>query len=436
MSRPPSPEVTPLSSSGRELAAMKATCRALLAVRGEAVVSLADQVIRRYRAFDTKTRLAFFDFLAAELECVPDDINAAYDTYRTEPNAGTLQALRDVLETPRLRLFRALNTAPTATQVMVEMRAVLIKTLPAHPHLDPVEADLFHVLSSWFNRGFLRVRRIDWTASASVVEKIIDYEAVHEIRGWGDLRRRLQRDRRCFAFFHPALPDDPIIFVEVALTDELTNRIATLLEQEAPADPMPPVDTAIFYSINNCQPGLRGIEFGSFLLKKVMEVLEAEMPELNRFSTLSPVPGLMTWLKTNHTSPALAWLEHRSPEFFATLSTSTAPTLELVQNAGASLETACAQYLTEAKRGIFPLDPVARFHLRNGARLERINPLGDLSDNGLRQSAGVLVNYRYVAAEVEANHEAFINSGEIACHPSVEAALTARAGDEPSRRET
>ena len=270
------------------------------------------------------------------------------------------------------------------------------------------------------------MRRIDWTTPAHVVEKIIEYDAVHEIRGWSDLRRRLQKDRRCYAFFHPALTDDPVIFVEVALTDELTSRIADLLDQRPPADPPPDADTAIFYSINNCLPGLRGIEFGSFLLKRVVDELQVAEPALKRFSTLSPIPGFVEWLRESVGRSDLGWLRQVAPELVGWARSDAPLDIDVVSVHREPLESACAQYLVEARRGQLPLDPVARFHLRNGARLERINWLGDISENGLAQSAGMLANYLYVIDDLDTNHENLVNDGVIVRARAVDALLESR----------
>jgi malonyl-CoA decarboxylase len=288
--------------------------------------------------------------------------------------------------------------------------------LREHRELAPVEADLFHVLSSWFNRGFIALESINWRSPGAVLERLIEYEAVHEIRGWEDLRRRLEADRRCFGFFHPAIPDEPLIFIEVALTRGLASSIQELIDAPFPDDDPRPADTATFYSITNCQAGLRGIQLGNFLIKQVVHELAGELPDLRLFATLSPVPGFAAWLERTRRQQvppdplsaadrgALAALHDRywyeKPEV--------AEALRPV------LMRACAAYLVLAKQGTQPADPVARFHLRNGARLERINWLGDTSVNGLGQSHGLLVNYVYDEAHIGPNHEAYVHDGVVA----------------------
>jgi malonyl-CoA decarboxylase len=305
------------------------------------------------------------------------------------------------------------------------MREDLLERLPAHPELRRVDDDLQHLLSSWFNPGFLQLRTMDWQTPAVVLEKLIEYEAVHEMQGWDDLRRRLDaKDRRCFGFFHPALPDEPLIFVEVALVTAISSSVQTILAPHEGVVPQQRINTAIFYSISNCQPGLRGISFGNFLIKQVVMRLKDEMPQLNEFATLSPIPGFRKWLNSvlaNEQQPLL------SAEDASLLTALDTPRwLEdsaLQARLKPLLMRLCARYLVQEKRGSSPLDPVARFHLGNGASVARLNWLGDTSAKGLRQSAGLLVNYAYDLEEVEEHHEAFLNRGEIACAPAVKKLL-------------
>ena len=272
-----------------------------------------------------------------------------------------------------------------------------------------------HLLQSWFNRGFLRIERISWKTPAFILEKLIEYESVHEIRGWEDLHRRLADDRRCFAFFHPALPDEPLIFVEVALTQELPASIHDVLSAKNPGEHAEiKADAAIFYSINNCQPGLAGVSFGNFLIKQVTDSLAEEIPSLKYYATLSPVPGFLAWLKQQLTTPQRV-IAFSEPELLllSQLEGSSWCEDSKAQQLKPLLLYLCAYYLLYAKRGDEPRDPVARFHLRNGARLERINWLGDRSEKGLRESAGLLVNYVYDRKAVARNHEVYVNDNEI-----------------------
>jgi malonyl-CoA decarboxylase len=292
--------------------------------------------------------------------------------------------------------------------------------MPNQPELKPLEQDLRRLLTSWFNRGFLELRRIDWNTSAAVLEKVIAYEAVHEIHGWEDLRRRLAPDRRCFAFFHPALPDEPLIFVEVALCLGLASKIEPLLSVQTPIDGFARPDTAIFYSISNCQPGLRGISFGNFLIKQVVEELRAELPGLSRFATLSPVPSFRRWLEQGSLVPERSiTLAHQAATGDGK---SPAALLEVAwdeaENVDAAIKTdlqrLLASYLTASNGGQGPEDPVARFHLGNGARLDRINWGANLNRRGIAESMGMMVNYVYEPDRIESNHEQFATAGRVA----------------------
>ncbi len=311
------------------------------------------------------------------------------------------------------------------------MRSEIASCLRGEPELKLLDADLRHLFASWFNRGFLELRRIDWQTPAAVLEKLIAYEAVHEIKGWDDLRRRLAPDRRCFAFFHPALPGEPLIFVEVALVEGLATAVPPLLSQdtdEAAARARAAcADTAIFYSISNCQGGLRGVSFGNFLIKQVVEELDAEFPQLKRFSTLSPVPGFRRWL-TQHRE------EGGGPG---------AGSLRDIESDGWCHDPAqrevlrpvlmrlCALYLT--RQPSIGIDPVARFHLGNGARLERINWLGNNSPRGIRESFGIMVNYLYDRDTIQDNHKAFVR-GTIVRSQEVDAILKGVGVDEVDTR--
>ena len=336
----------------------------------------------------------------------PDEVGRRGDAYRDDPSAANLADLQRIVEPPRQELFRRLNMAPGGTRMLVNMRRDLLDETRNHPHWTAIEADLAHLLASWFNRGFLSLQRIDWTTPANVLEKLIQFEAVHAIQGWSDLQRRLQADRRCYAFFHPALPGEPIIFIEVALTRGMSAAVQPLVDPLSPISDPQDADCAIFYSITNCHPGLRGVPFGSFLIKRVAENLGAEFPRLRRFATLSPVPGFRAWLQQIIESEVRHWQKLGSAVAMLDGSEWREDRM-LSDRLRRQLEPLCAYYLLYAKQGKEPLDPVARFHLRNGARLERINWLGDTSGAGIRRSAGLMVNYIYRLEDVERNHELY-----------------------------
>ena len=365
----------------------------LLSGRGEASgVALAREILSRYAALTTGPRIAFFEALAERFGPDTARMEAAVAAWRAQPTDASAAEVHAASEPRRQELFRRLNLAPGGTTALVRMREQLMDVL-AHrdDDLGQVDADFVHLFSSWFNRGFLVLRRIDWSTPAIVLEKIIRYEAVHQIHGWDDLRRRIDPlDRRCYAFFHPALVDDPLIFVEVALTRDMPGAISPILATERELADAEKARTAVFYSISNCQRGLSGVSFGNFLIKQVVEEISREMPKLATFVTLSPVTGFAAWLKRERAQESSAALTEGDKAQLAALDEPgwwADPTLaERLQDA---VMRAAAWYLVRARspRGL-PLDPVARFHLGNGARLERINWLADVSDKALAQADG------------------------------------------------
>ena len=384
-------------------------CDALLSESGEYTsLALAREVLERYQGLDERAREVFFDALARDYSPSPDAVGHTAAAYQADPSPGNLERLQQAVESARQELFRRINMVPHGTAALVEMRSVLLKNLRAKPEWRTIDADLLHLLREWFNRGFLRLERIDWRTSAIVLEKLIQYEAVHAIQGWRDLRRRLEADRRCFAFFHPQLPDEPIIFIEVALTRNMSAHIQPLLDIGSPVTPAHS-DCAMFYSITNCQEGLRGISFGNLLIKQVAEELRQEFPHLRRFATLSPVPGFRRWLG-----------EHAGAELLTKIEDPAWHLGEVPEAVQAQLTRLCARYLLHAKQGEEPLDPVARFHLGNGASLERLNWMGDTSEQGMARAAGLMVNYVYWLAEVERNHERYFREHVVVAAPAVE----------------
>ncbi len=401
-----------------------ALCKALLSERGEiSGVRLASDALSAFDSLDETGRAAFFDLLDQEFSPDPQEVERSGEAYRKEPSAANLARLLRVVEPPRQELFRRLNLAPAGTRSIVDMRKRLLRQLEAHPQWTAVEADLAHLLNSWFNRGFLVLQRIDWRTPAIILEKLIEYESVHAIKGWHDLRRRLEADRRCYAFFHPALQDEPIIFVEVALTRSISARVQPLLDPGAPVGNPQTASCAIFYSITNCQEGLRGVPFGNFLIKKVAEDLGRELPQIRTFATASPVPGFREWLEKT----AREHEKHgRHPSLAALVSrlsgTDWLRDRQSSEEAHRELIALCAYYLLHAKQGKEPLDAVARFHLRNGAVLERINGMGDASAAGMQRSYGLMVNYVYRLAEVERNHELYMKEYRVAASRPIESA--------------
>ncbi|WP_425989326.1 malonyl-CoA decarboxylase [Afipia sp. DC4300-2b1] len=409
----------------------------LLSRRGEATgVALANTLLAGYSAASEADQLAFLNALADLFGPDMNELNAALAVVRdkgTSPDA--VSKLLKAAEPRRQELIRRLNLAPGGTASLVRMREALLTHIKDHPALKHVDSDFVHLFASWFNRGFLVLQRIDWTTPANILEKIIRYEQVHAISNWDDLRSRLApSDRRCYGFFHPQLVDEPLIFVEVALTRESPAAIAPLLDLTRAPIPATDATTAVFYSISNTQRGLGGISFGNFLIKQVVEEIKRELPNVHTFVTLSPVPGFAAWLKRERASETSPLLDGASRAILNALDTPNwADDPDIAEQVKAELLPLAAYYFIEAKgsRG-HPLDPVARFHLGNGARLERLNFLGDRSEKGMQQSYGLMVNYLYALDQIEANHEAFAEKGQVASSSAVRKMLPARALAETS----
>jgi malonyl-CoA decarboxylase len=395
------------------------TCRALVAGQGEASgMALADEILRRYGALDPTGRAAFFRALADEFGPDRERVRRAIADFSAKGDEARLSEIHYASEPRRHDLFRRLNSVPGGAAALVGMRADLLDLVKGDPSFAIVDRDLLHLFASWFNRGFLVLRRVDWSSPAALLEKIIRYEAVHEIGDWDDLRRRIDpADRRCYAFFHPRLIDEPLIFVEVALTAAPPSAIAPLLAERRVHVAPGKARAATFYSISNCQQGLAGVSFGAFLIKQVVEEIRRELPAIETFVTLSPVPGFRAWLETTE-DPAVTAAKSAALQLVGEENPLKAA--GVAARLRAAIEPLSAYYLMKARRPDGRvIDPVARFHLGNGASLERINWEGDLSPKGLAESFGIMVNYLYDLDEIERNHEAFVNRGQIAASSAV-----------------
>ena len=404
-------------------------CEALLSGRGEASgVALAGDILARYAALTIGPRVAFFEALETTFGHDRPRIDAAIAAWRETPAPGNAAELHRASEPRRMELFRRLNLAPGGTAALVRMREQLLDAMQHREDLAAIDNDFVHLFTSWFNRGFLVLRRIDWSTPAAILQKIIQYEAVHQIRDWDDLRRRIDLpDRRCYAFFHPALVDEPLIFVEVALTREVPGAIAPILADKRDIVDPERATTATFYSITNCQRGLNGVSFGHFLIKQVVEEVSREVPRVSTFVTLSPAPNFADWLKRERAQEASLALNDDDREALAALDKPDwwrdADTADAVREP--LLRAAAWYYMRARTRRGLPADAVARFHLGNGARLERLDWLGDTSERALAQSCGLMVNYLYDLDYIERNHEAYAQQHAIVAASAVTRLLRA-----------
>jgi malonyl-CoA decarboxylase len=382
-------------SDGRPLTELAA---ALVGSAGETSgLALAEEILSRFSQLDDAAKLAFFRHIATTMNIDPERVRTTLEDYEKAPSKASYRAFTEAAEPARQEFVRRLNRVPGATGALVQMRANLLRLGRKEPELQALDLDFRHLFASWFNRGFLVLRPISWESPAHILEKIIAYEAVHAIDSWEDLRRRLEpSDRRCFAFFHPSMPDEPLIFVEVALSKGTPSSVQALLAEDRTSMAAEQADTAVFYSISNCQAGLASISFGNSLIKQVAADLAAELAGLKTFVTLSPIPGLSAWLRQEGQS--------------------------LGEDTATDIQSLAAYYLLNAKsRGGAPLDPVARFHLGNGAIVHAVHAGADTSEKGRAQSGGTMVNYLYDLTKVAQNHENFVTTREVVATAEVRA---------------
>lgn len=392
----------------------------------------AARLAETYLKLDDGGRVAMLQMIAHDFGPDPAAIATAHAAYQQavgSPEQWDAEArLRSAMRSRRIRILTQFNAIPQGVKFLVDLRADLLRFLPDNPLLKPLDRELEARLGAWFDVGFLELARITWTSPAALLEKLVEYEAVHEIKSWLDLKNRLDSDRRCYGFFHPRMPLEPLIFVQVALTEGLADDVQQLLDINAPLADTSKANTAIFYSISNTQSGLRGVSFGNFLLKRVVEDLQRDFPKLQTFATLSPIPGLVRWVKRNPQELANAvtnadWKRLGEAGVDSSNPLALGALLEGEQN-WAENETlaralrdpllrVAARYLSEARREDKPVDPVARFHLGNGARIERLNWLADRSEKGLAQSWGMMVNYLYDPNRIESNLEAYAREGRV-----------------------
>lgn len=409
-----SPFRAPIASDDK----IEVLCNALLSGRGEVSGLLsAQKILSRYRSLNKDEKIAFFQYISVEMGLDAEKLAQAVSAYQEEASAKNYKILSAAAEPRRQELLRRLNEAPGGTLELVRMRHDLLNILNDYPELRAFDSDFVHLFRSWFNRGFLTLMPVDWNTPANILEKIIEYEAVHTINDWSDLRRRLlPSDRRCFAYFHPAILEEPLIFVEVALCKGVPNSIQDLLAINRKDLSLEEADTAVFYSISNCQEGLRGISFGNSLIKNVVEKLRLENPQLLKFVTLSPIPGLMRYLKVE--------AREDDAELQILMSAAEQNDLTAIKSQDTVLACTAADYLVNAKnKSGAPLDPVARFHLGNGAQIYQIHTMADTSENGIRQSCTAMVNYLYDLDNVSENHEAYAVKNKVAISKEIKTLL-------------
>lgn len=399
---------------------IEAACNVLMGRIGDASrVAVAQQALAAYGDLDAAGRQQFFELLRDRYGVEADQIRSAYAAWDSDPSPATVAQLFRHTEPKRQALLRNLNLAPGATKQLVQMRADLLEAIRKDRSLAPVDEDFAHLFVSWFNRGFLTMRVIDWNTSAAILERIMAYESVHPMAGWEDLRRRLaQEDRRLYAFFHPSTGDEPLIFVEVALTQGIPQTIGAILTAPVPDAPIE-ADTAVFYSINNSLAGLKGVSFGNFLIKQVAADLSRDLPQLKTFVTLSPAPGFAGWL-AEQTDPRAVKLRG------ALEAGNWRDDAALVRQLHPEVEAIAARYFVEARKGDRPVDPVARFHLGNGASAHRLNWPADLSPAAMKRAHGLMINYLYELGAIEAQHERYVRDGHVAHGPSLAEALKRR----------
>jgi malonyl-CoA decarboxylase len=395
----------------------------------------AAEIGEAYSVLSSTGRRRFLELLAKEYDVDNGAVEKAISARRRAKRSGDRQRateqLRDLLEPPRARLLRQFNDIQGGVKFLVDLRAELMRWAKKNPELRALDRDVFRMLAAWFDVGFLDLQQITWNTSAALLEKLISYEAVHEITSWKDLKNRLEEDRRCYAFFHPRMPDEPLIFVEVALVNGISTNIHELLDEKAPPGNPQKADTAIFYSISNCQEGLAGVSFGNFLIKRVVADLVANMPNLKTFSTLSPIPGFTRWLRDQEPRPEITELARDTIGLLSERKVDSAAVAEIISESVESskddgskalqqtLMQCCAEYLLEAKRGPQALDRVAHFHLTNGARIKQVNWAANLSSKGIEQSAGLMVNYLYDLPSIEKYHEEYSSHGTISATSTV-----------------
>lgn len=423
------PNILRVKGDGRSITAL---CKDLIASSSEgASHNMGQQILSRFSELTPEAEVEFFEYLTEQMDIDTDRLQVLTAAYQADRSPENFASLLTAAEPKRQELLRRINRVPGATGELVKMRSKLLKLLKAHPSFGRTDLDFQHLFGSWFNRGFLVPRRIHWQSPANILEKIIKYEAVHAIDDWDDLRRRVEpADRRCYAFFHPAMPDDPLIFVEVALVKGVPGSVQAILAENREILSPESADTAVFYSISNCQAGLRGVSFGNSLIKQVVEDLRAEVKSINTFVTLSPIPGFNRWLRQSIGEQPNAGVAIEDIDAAVE-----SGEIGGLKDQSQWLRRQAAHYLVNQKdRNGMPLDPVARFHLNNGAMVHDIHAGADMSANGVRQSCGLMVNYLYDLKKIGQFHEGFAENHTVFTSKDVKTLADAAAANSNGRK--
>ena len=389
-------------------------CDDLISNKGAAFgITVARDITELYQTLSIENRLLFFKKINEKYKPSFTRVNEAIDAYKTSQNEKTLSDLFKVSEGKRRELFRRMNMAPNGTSSVVALREDLLKTLEDHKDLRALDDDLRHLFRAWFNPGFLKLEKITWDTKAAVLEKIIKYERVHQMKDMNELKRRLGEDRRFFSYFHPALEDEPIIFVQVALTKGLGKSIQELMKPSI--GDQKKNDTATFYSISNCQEGLSRVTLGNFLIKRVVYEIQEELPNIKNFGTLSPIPGFADWfsyLKDSKIKSILANLSDQDLSFLKSQDLKIGDG-RIIANKEAIIKLVSHYIINEKNEKGLPINDVSRFHLGNGAIVDDIIINANISEVGFKRSYGIMVNYLYELKNIEKNHEDYVNNKKV-----------------------
>ena len=397
-----------------DLDSILSLCDDLISNKGAAFgITVARDITELYQSLSLDNKILFFKSINEKYRPSFTKVNEAIDVYKNSQNEKTLSDLFKVSEGKRRELFMRMNMAPNGTSIIVSLREDLLKILKENKDLVSLDEDLKHLFKSWFNPGFLKLKKITWDTKAAILEKIIKYERVHHMKDMNELKRRLGEDRRFFSYFHPALDDEPIIFVQVALTNGLGRSIQEIMKQSSGDEKK--YDTATFYSISNCQEGLSRVTLGNFLIKRVVYEIQEELPHIKNFGTLSPIPGFVEWfsyLEESKIKNILGNIKNQDVMFLKSKDLKIGDK-RIIDNKEAIIKLVSHYIVNEKNRDGLPVNDVSRFHLGNGAILEDVIINANISENGFKRSFGVMVNYLYELKNIEKNHEEYMNKKKV-----------------------